>query len=242
MDYPKVLVATPQHESKNYCWEQWSERVKNLTYPNYEVYISDNSDTKDNMRFIKKDGFSAGYVKDKGEGLVPRINESHNACRNYALQNDFEYMLHLESDVIPPIDVIERLMANRVRICSAVYDIFHGKERRAMIQMPEEVDRAVKSFLTIDYLGGKEPLFFDGSLKRVYHAGIGCILIKRDILQKIPFRVDSSVDLHSDTWFATDCFERNVAIYADPTVTCEHLNSTWLDKTDKFFTKEDKNK
>ena len=102
--FPKILIAAPQHESKNYCWDVWAERVNSLTYPNYDVFISDNSPTKDNLKIIKSKGFNVKHTPSNKKGLLHTINDSHNACRNYALTNNYEYILHLETDIIPPFE------------------------------------------------------------------------------------------------------------------------------------------
>ena len=226
--FPKILIAAPQHESKNYCWDLWAERVKSLTYPNYDVFISDNSPTKDNLKIIKSKGFNAKHTPSNKKGLLHTINDSHNACRNYALTNNYEYILHLETDIIPPFDVIERLLNHKRKICSGLYDLFHGKKRKLMVQIPEDYDRSIRGYRTVGYAEERESNFFDGKIKKVYHAGIGCILIHKSVLKKFPFRVVSGIDFHSDTWFANDCYMHNIPIYVDTTLMCEHLNSTWL--------------
>ena len=66
----KVLIAAPQHESKNYCWEEWSNRIDNLTYSNYDVFIADNSKTKDNYKKIKKYGYKCQHIPQNEKGLV----------------------------------------------------------------------------------------------------------------------------------------------------------------------------
>jgi len=226
--FPKVLIACPQNEIKNYCWEKWSKRVKDFTYPNYDVFIADNSPTKDNIELIKSCGFIAHYTKPHKKGVIETINASHNACRKYAIDNKYDFMLHLESDVIPPFDIIEQLMQHNKQICCGVYDIFHGKQRKLMAQLNEEYDKSVRAYRTVNYAEEREPLFFNGGLQQVYHAGIGCALIKMDVFDEIKFRVEKGVDFHSDTWFATDCYLYNIPIYIDTNIQCSHLNSTWL--------------
>lgn len=234
MNFPKVLVCAPQHESKDYCFDEWAERVKNLTYPNYEVLLADNSSDKEYLKKIKAHGFKTTYVKDNGKGIIARMAEAHEACREYCLRNNFDYMLHLETDVIPPFDVIERLMQHKKNVVSAIYDIFQGKERKLMVMLDEKTHRFVRGYRTNKYIEQEEPLFFDGKLKRVFHAGLGCILIKSNVLEKFFFRAVKGLDYHPDSHFANDLYQHNISIYADPTVYCKHLNTTWLTVKDKL--------
>jgi len=232
IDFPKVLVAAPQHESKNYCFKDWYDNVKNFTYPNFDVFISDNSDTKDNYNMLIGLGIKADHITKHKDGIFFKINESHNSCRKYALDNNYEYMLHLETDIIPPLDVIERLMIHNKKVIGGVYDIFYGDKRKLMVQIDEEIPRTYNKFRTSEFIEESECNLFDGTIKRVYHAGIGCMLIHRDILEKIPFRVVKGNNSHSDTWFANDCFQFDIPIYIDTDIICEHKNFTWLNVVD----------
>ena len=234
--FPKILIAAPQHESKKYCWEAWKDRVNSLTYPNFDVYIAENSEDDGFANEIKETtDFKVERVGYNLESVLDRTTKAHEACRLYAINNKYDYMLHLETDVIPPYDVIERLLCGNKKVISAVYDIFHGKSRKAMIQVSEKLDRSVGAYRVVPFIEHEEPLFFDGTIKQVYHAGIGCILIKKDIFEKIPFRYDRNNIFHADTWFANDCFQKDIPIFADTSITCKHLNQTWLDAADEIL-------
>jgi hypothetical protein len=233
--FPKVLVAAPQHDSKSYCWDTWRDRVKSLTYPNYDVFLAENSDTDEFHNKIKEDGFISKREGYHLSSVLGRTTHAHEACRKYALDNGYDYMLHLETDVIPPFDVIERLLSSKKHVISGVYDIFHGKSRKSMVQLNEGYDRSVGAYRTVPFVEHEEPLFFDGTVKQVYHAGIGCTLIDRYTLNRIPFRYDDKHIFHADTWFANDCFQKDIPVFVDTLITCQHLNSTWLDVADELL-------
>jgi hypothetical protein len=236
LKFPKILIAAPQHDSKKYCWEQWKERVENLTYPNYDVYLAENSETPDFYNEIKETtDFKCERVGQNFKGVLERTTRAHEACRLYALNNGYDYLLHLETDVFPPFDVIERLLWSGHKVISGVYDIFHGKTRKAMVQLSEPLDRSVGAYRTVPFVEHEEPLFFDGTVKQVYHAGIGCILINKSVLEKIPFRYSKDNIFHADTWFANDCFQRDISIFVDTKVMCKHINQTWLDAADEIL-------
>jgi hypothetical protein len=227
---PRILITAPQHESKMYAWDRYIENIRNFTYPKdrIEVFIADNSNSNENTKKLLSYGIKAVHVKQNKKGLNYTINDSHEECRKYFLENDFDYMLHLETDVIPPIDVIERLLNNNKKICSGVYDIFQGSKRKPMIQIDDRFDKSVRAYRTPEFVNVDEPLVFNGGVNKVYHAGIGCILIHKSILETISFRVQEGSTIHSDTWFANDCFFINANIYIDTTVQCKHYNQTWL--------------
>lgn len=229
--YPKVLLCAPQHESKMYCWDKWYERVSSLTYPNYDIFIADNSDTMDNMRYMNTfEGVTAAYTKNRKKGFLELKNDSHKMCVDYAKKHKYDYIFHLETDVFPPIDVIERLMARRRPIIAGVYDLFFGKRRRPMLQMLDESDRTKKAHRDAPFVYSDEITFLNGKVNQVYHAGLGCILIHRDIFNVVNFRVIRGVDMHTDTYFANDCFQYHRDIFVDTTIMCDHYNLTWLSK------------
>ncbi len=99
-----------------------------------------------------------------------------------------------------------------------------------MIQIDEPYDQNIIKFRNPAMLTDEEPLFFNGKLQKVHHAGLGCIIIHRSIFQHIPFRYIKNASAHPDTWFAYDCYQRQIPIFVDTTIQCEHLNSTWLGK------------
>ena len=42
--------------------------------------------------------------------------KSHDECRKKALDGGYDYLLHLESDIFPPSDVIEQLLSANAKI------------------------------------------------------------------------------------------------------------------------------
>jgi len=225
--FPKVLVCAPQYDGKNYCFEAWAERVKSLTYPNFEVFLADNSKTKDNVELIKSHGFNVKHIDQNPLGAVFTLRDAHNACITYMNENDFEYMLHLETDVFPPLDVIESLLSCRKQICAGTYDIKQGSNRLAMIQTDEPFHTFVNKYRVIEMVDQQEPVFFDGKVKKVFHAGLGCILIHSNVFKSVIFEADQDVDVHPDTIFASRCFENDIPIYVDTNICCDHLNTIW---------------
>ena len=52
---PKILIAIPTYDSKNYCLDAFMDNVKNFTYPKnlIEIYVADNSKTNENALYIR---------------------------------------------------------------------------------------------------------------------------------------------------------------------------------------------
>ncbi len=52
---PKILIAAPQADVKNYCFEDWLRNVRQFTYPKskIDIFLADNSRTSDNANYVR---------------------------------------------------------------------------------------------------------------------------------------------------------------------------------------------
>jgi cellulose synthase/poly-beta-1,6-N-acetylglucosamine synthase-like glycosyltransferase len=52
---PKILIAVPTYDAKNYCLDAFFQNISNFTYPksNIDIYVADNSATNKNALFIR---------------------------------------------------------------------------------------------------------------------------------------------------------------------------------------------
>lgn len=226
MNKPKVLVFAPISQVKEYCLPQWLEHISNLTYENYSIYLVDNSE---NSNFFKKysDSFPNiewSWYNPKGLRSQDFIAESQEKCRKYAIENKFDYMMSIECDVFPPLDCIETLMKHKSDVVCGIYQWGFGDNRKPLIQIAEHFDT---HFQNRNMLHDEAFKFMDGTTKEIFHAGIGCALISARVFTKIFFRSEKDAESHSDTWFAFDCWMRNLTILADTSVFCEHHNQAW---------------
>jgi hypothetical protein len=222
---PKVFIATPHADRKNYCLEQYAEVIKSLTYPNKVVMMADNSDTTKNSKLLTKMGFKNVHIRPKRKSSQQYICESHNALRSAFLRSDAHIFFHLESDIIPPPDIIERLLATRKRVVGAPYFIGEGEDSHLIVQDMEEFFLDMRLTKRMD--DGTDFMFMDGKLKKVHTVGLGCIMIDRPTMEKIPFRWEKGIDAHPDSFFAHDCHTLDIPIWCDTSILCEHNNSGW---------------
>ncbi len=111
--YPKVLVACPTHEMKEYAFAEWLECVQNLSYPNYDIFVVDNSPTTD---FYErwKDKVPMVHITGVGNNLqddiCQRIAASMEVIREKFLAGNYYKWFNLESDVLCPTNAIELMI------------------------------------------------------------------------------------------------------------------------------------
>lgn len=229
----KILICAPTAAIKNYCAEEWLLNINKFTYSSFEVVVYDNTpDNGDNMLYLNelaqslclKYDFKVVWDGCKG-GLIERLCSSHNQCRHSGVFGNYKHILHLETDVMPEPDVIERLLAHNKQVCGALYYRDEGRFRKLMIQ--RHVVLAERNIKAVNVEPDEDAFFIDGTLKKVAHVGLGCVLIHKSVFSKIPFRFIAGRDTSPDSYFAEDCFKFQIPIYADTSLICAHKNVAW---------------
>jgi len=228
MYLPKILVATPTYEGKNYCLEQFIDNVANFTYPRsrFEFMIFDNSATPDNAKMInQKYGVKVHWKDYTGCGIIEKLAQTHENIRLHAINNHFDYLLHLESDVFPQVDVIEQLLWTKKSIIGVPYQLFGGGQRRLVTQAFQENNMAQHIYQSAIQLGFTHHWFMDGTIKRVATNGIGCTLMKVKTIMNIPFRFVEGDVSAPDTWFTRDLMTYNIPYYVHTGMLAYHWNN-----------------
>lgn len=219
---PKILVGSPQSDKKNYCFDDWYNLVQNLTYRNKSLFLADNSENRGNDKLLHSLGIKNKYINPQ---FTPEIQfalaQSHEAVRRHALDNDFDYLLHLETDVFPPVNVIELLLMHNKSVVGASYPVGFGEDRHIMAQVKENFgDHRVTSNIGIADISLMNP-----ELQEVFSCGLGCVLIKRDVLKRIKFRYEAGATIYPDSFFFADLDSLGIPVYLDTDIICDHRNN-----------------
>lgn len=225
----KILVSCPTADVKDYAFNDWINNVKNFTYQKYDIHIVDNSETREYLKKIKsKYGDIASFERVSPiqySSFKMALAKSHDKCRIKALKDNYDFLLHLESDVFPPLDIIERLLDHKKSIVGALYFIEQGEESKLMIQGIEGFGIAHRETYNFDET---EIDFINGELRTVYSCGLGCVLIHKSILKKIPFRYEEGAPVHPDSFYFGDLNLAGKKVFVDTSILCEHRNTSLL--------------
>lgn len=228
MEYPKVLIVTITHDGKDYCFNDFLLQLKRITYPNVKVLFCDNSTNSHYYNKLNniKGNVTAIRVNPKGKTVARVLAESYEACRQYAIRCNFDYIFLLESDVfVPNYNIIEQLMDNGKLVCSGIYPIGHGKESWFLLQ--QNVAQAGHDVIIRDLKNGSDIMFIDGTVKEIFACGNGCSLIRKDIFTNISFRYVPNENYFPDTYFYIDLFNMGVKNFCDTSLMCKHRNQVW---------------
>jgi hypothetical protein len=236
MTLPKILVCAPTSVQKDYCFNDWIENVGSFTYPNFDVFLCDNSNDIEYSKNINSYVyhnypflFYCFHYSLSDKNLMTKIAYSHDVCRQILVSKNYDYMLHLETDVFPQKDIIERLLWNNKDVCGAVYYTDEGINRKPVIQRIIQLSDNKNDILSINFEPNEDFCFIDGDVKKVGHVGLGCVLIKKEVFNKVGFRADENYPNHSaDSFFASDCYDNDIDIYVDTSLIAKHKNRKWI--------------
>ena len=117
---PKILVASPTYKGMKYCIDKFIKQIKNLTSPDYDILIVDNSEDDAFFNELKK--YQIKVIKDNCQKeKIHKLINSRNIIIDYALKNNYDYIFMMDCDVIPPENIIEELLKCNKDIVSGLY-------------------------------------------------------------------------------------------------------------------------
>ena len=161
-------------------------------------------------------------------------------ARNYIVDNSSdEYIFFLDSDVLPPADTLEKLMAHKKDVVTGLY-FQRNPPFYPHIYKKSEAPGLYDSMTFYDERKNEkgERQF----LIEVDSAGMGCALIKREVFDKIGtvdendpkpwFKFTTGWTKQTreseDHFFFRRCREEGIKIFADTSVVCGHVSEDFI--------------
>src|SRR3989344_3875962 len=202
-EYPKVLVGCPTSFHKEHCLQEYVRAVKSLTYPNYDILLVDNSPDDKYMERIRKENIPV-LKGPYYEGARDRIVASRNLLREQALKQGCDYLLSLEQDVIPPSDSVERMLQSQKEVITGIYfNKVNEKGVTKLTPLAYKISGQKKDELPLMKPLSEQELW-SNKVVEVISAGLGCLLIHKNVLKKITFRYDPEKEAFDDRFFFID--------------------------------------
>jgi len=247
--YPSVLIGTVTYSGKDYVWDEHNHAIQQIKYPNTSRLVVDNTRGTSYTQKLRRRGVNAVSVP-RGEHSYEAIANGYTKLFNYASEHDFDYLLTVESDLLPERDVIDRLLLHDKKIVGSWY--FLGmKNQYARMQPCIMVDVDKGSFVGSKLLGcrhtdeGKQldmrviRDWMNSGVRECHGAGFGCTLIKDDIFNefdKIQYVPGDTPDgkSHADSWFYFQLRNNGIPVHVDTDRIVEHRPSSWDDVPDRY--------
>lgn len=237
----KVLVAGPIFDGMEYCVGDFLDRLKSLSYDNYDIFLVDNSGTRDFAKRLERDyGVNVLHLDLKNMTGMKKIVRCRNRIFTYAVENGYDHVLMMDSDVIPPIDIIERLLLHKKDVVSGLYFGLFNVNRKQEVKsvawkcLTEAEWDEVRGQLMSDIVKKREDIrrnlteeeINSGKLQEVIIPSAGCMLVSQDVFSKFKYGVldvPSKFSSGDDIYFCRKVREAGIKLYCDPSVKCKHL-------------------
>lgn len=149
------------------------------------------------------------------------ILHQYQRGRETFLAGRWDAMLVIESDIIPPADTLHKLAALKADVAYGhyvfrsspvqcnVFERYPGEARNhgeALSVWPDKYYKAMRDKV-VPCSGG----------------GLGCVLLKRHVLEQVEFRRPAEKNAPDcDTFFTMDVYQKGFTMWADMTVICGH--------------------
>ena len=230
-DLPRVLVGCPINIVKDYCMDQWLDMVKNLTYRNYDIYLVDNTKNPLYHKKLRENhNLKIDWVDPAKKEARYYMADCIEKIRTRAVKKNYDYLFILEVDIFPSPDIIENLIVHDLPVVGATYFTGQGDKTFLQLLYLEQIEKG--KYLTKFYKNSHVRRYFKGGLIKAHANGNGAILIKKEILRRLHFRVDESDIGHADSFFHQDLFKMGIINWVDTSILPVHWNSRWSSMPD----------
>jgi hypothetical protein len=214
MKVVKIMLASSIGPSKEYAADILKHSVRILKYKTSTVVFDGHPSSISGLIHyfddMQIDTAVCANVNSAGKlSTIERIANIREATRKEFLKSDCSHLFFLDADIIPPVACIEKLASHRAAIATGIYPLRDFSQ----IHLPA---------LTEGKTG--KPLFGAPYVQRsVDGFGMGCMLIRRDVLEKTEFRQGADLSkLGEDYGF---CVDSGHKVLVDPAVSCWHVHS-----------------
>lgn len=146
------------------------------------------------------------------------ILHQYTKARDRALTGGYDALFTVESDMIVPPDALQSLLACESGVAYGLYVFRHTRHNwSAYTSIAERSGRSISE----DAYWAKAVW---GTVQDVSGVGLGCTVIRREVLESVPFRLfDDAPDKTSCDWaFAYDCDQAGITQRCDLGVVCGH--------------------
>jgi len=243
----KVLIGIPTYEGHAFCREEFIENTVALAGSDHDVLVIWNGEGDPSKIFPANWKTQVIKQSSKENGLDVLIRK-HTIMSKRTVSGGYSHLFLLESDVFPPTDTIDKLLAHDVDMVAAIYLIRF--EDHMVLNIPDnemykkkyDGTLAGKTILAVRDqtapviwgLENEEMRFWEiedmmnqRGLVRIFATGVGSSLIKRKVLDEIKWRKPpEEMGHHCDDFpFYYDAYHKGFELFADTNILCQHRHN-----------------
>ncbi len=182
---------------------------------------------------------------------VQMLAHAREKIRQYFLKNDYDYIFWLDDDIFVPRNAIQRLLShNKDHVGFYVHVFYKPKRVPCLLKSGDiimgkglnyfsfaeinEYKAFVKKFRTKTLTTKEKHLvpfiikdIWKPQLFKTYGVNLGCLMIKREVQEKVPFRTHPTFINGEDLWYFAEANEKHLEFWVDTDVRCRHENTEW---------------
>ena len=248
----KVLIGIPTYGGHAFCREEFIKNTVALAGADHDVLVVWNGEGDPSKIFPAnwKTQIIKQSPKERGLDVLVR---KHNIMSKRTVSGGYSHLFLLESDVFPPANTIERLLAHDNDMVTAVYMI--RGESHTILNIPDNEmyrkkydgimagkqvfavrDETMPAIWGIENdemrFWRLEDMLPQRGLVEVAAAGVGTVLIKSEVLKLVPWKIPSiEMAGHCDDFpfYHRARWDFGFKLYVDTDIICQHLHDYTLD-------------
>lgn len=158
------------------------------------------------------------------------VATARNNCVLKMLDGDYTHLMMVDNDVTPPKDALALLLEDDLDVIGGYYA--HRSKDSTPSKNTNVCKRGEFNYMS-QYTGEelREELAKGNEVVRIHGGGMGCILIKRQVLECIQYpwfdwvnyRDPNHSMLSEDLYFCERLKQHHIKIYVDTRVNCGHM-------------------
>ncbi len=178
----KVLIGVVTYGKHRYCLDEFIECLNAQTVKADALFVVNNGESA-YASLIKSKGFKVEEDPKPASTRIDKILNGRKFLREYALKNNYDYLLFVDSDIMLPPNAFELMFSAKVDVLTGVYlnvFVLDGKKVIAPVLFKDLGDGNCQLY-TVDAVTPNKVL-------EIGAAGLGCTMISRKVLEAVDFR------------------------------------------------------
>lgn len=228
----KVLVGAVTSDRHEQFLEKWLGMVEAFDHPHDLFLVDTTLGTDKYYKKLKKKGVNvARYEWDpEDKQCYEMLADARNMVREHFLADGYTHTLCLDSDEFLPPDGITRLLSHEKDIVgypSPIWRYTPGVFKTGGYVRRDEGGFALAAYTWDELL--ERIMEEKSTLLKVHSVSVGACMFKKNVFEKVEWRVPKVPPIAEDTIFFTDLERAGFESYVDMGVIPLHFSVGWKD-------------